>query len=46
MIELLKVLQVHGVRIGLKINVKKIESSRLGISAGKVVKLDLVCTLF
>jgi hypothetical protein len=37
--ELLEVLQVQGARIGLKINVKKTKSLRLGISEEKKVTL-------
>ena len=37
--ELLEVLQVQGARIGLKINVKKTKSLRLGISEDEKVTL-------
>ena len=37
--ELLEVLRVRGARIGLKINVKKTKSLRLGISEDEKVKL-------
>ena len=38
--ELLKVLQVHSVRINLNINIKKTKLLRQGISGGKEGKLD------
>ena len=40
--ELLEVLRVRGVRIGLKINAKKTNSLRLGISEGRKVILGTV----